>query len=78
MDKTENVKKCYYSIICKKKQSKFHLIDKVHACWPGTQKVFVSVKLTLEETGKLIEWAEKNAEEDIGEMKSVSIVDVPG
>jgi len=38
----QRLKKCYYSIICKKKQNKFHLIDKVHE--PGTQKVFVGAK----------------------------------
>jgi len=48
------------------------------AFWPGTRKVFVDVKLTLEETGRLIESREKNGEESVEKMETASTADGPG
>jgi len=43
----------------------------------GDTKRVVGVKLILKETGKLIECAEKNGEEEVEEKKSASTTDVP-
>jgi len=49
-----------------------------NAFWPGTRKVFVGVKLTLEGTEELIECREKNAEESTEKMETASTTDGPG
>jgi hypothetical protein len=46
------------------------------AYWPGTGKVFVGVKWTLEETEQLIECSEKNGEESVEGMRIPSGTDV--
>ena len=45
---------------------------------PGTQKVFVDMKQTVEETGDLIECGEKNGEESVKGMENANTTDVPG
>ena len=40
--------------------------------------MFVDVQLLFNETGRLIECAEKKGKKSVEETKSVSIVDVPG
>ena len=52
----------------------------MHVIWARDtiQKVFVGVKLILEETGKLIECVKKKGKESVEKMKSASTTDVPG